>query len=168
MFVARFLVGVEAAHGSVGIAVVVSVFPREMRATLSGAFHLGRPVSAQCYGMATGACWPIFSAGAGPLAGMAPVRPECWRRSTPMVVKESRIAIPLPHSQDTGWRAAARCAASMPAVPVIAAYVAAARSCSSAAPSSSGCRATSNRYYGDGDDKVGGGCHHSASAAAPA
>ena len=42
MFIARFLVGVgEAAYGSVGIAVVVSVFPREMRATLSGAFISG-------------------------------------------------------------------------------------------------------------------------------
>src|SRR5690606_11676865 len=42
MFIARFMVGVgEAAYGSVGIAVVVSVFPREMRATLSGAFISG-------------------------------------------------------------------------------------------------------------------------------
>ncbi|KQV82215.1 multidrug DMT transporter permease [Massilia sp. Root351] len=42
MFVARFLVGVgEAAYGSVGIAVVLSVFPRNMRATLSGAFMAG-------------------------------------------------------------------------------------------------------------------------------
>ena len=42
MFIARFLVGVgEAAYGSVGIAVVVSVFPSGMRATLSGAFISG-------------------------------------------------------------------------------------------------------------------------------
>ncbi|UXI04462.1 MFS transporter [Photobacterium sp. TY1-4] len=42
MFAARFLVGVgEAAYGSVGIAVVVSVFPKHMRATLSGAFMAG-------------------------------------------------------------------------------------------------------------------------------
>ncbi|UUJ40895.1 MFS transporter [Pseudomonas extremaustralis] len=42
MFVARFLVGVgEAAYGSVGIAVVLSVFPRDMRATVSGAFMAG-------------------------------------------------------------------------------------------------------------------------------
>ncbi|WP_432082836.1 MFS transporter [Streptomyces sp. WAC 04229] len=39
MFAARFAVGVgEAAYGSVGIAVVVSVFPVGLRATLSGAF----------------------------------------------------------------------------------------------------------------------------------
>jgi MFS family permease len=42
MFVARFLVGVgEAAYGSVGIAVVLSVFPRHLRATLTGAFMAG-------------------------------------------------------------------------------------------------------------------------------
>jgi MFS family permease len=42
MFLARFLVGVgEAAYGSVGIAVVLSVFPRHLRATLGGAFMAG-------------------------------------------------------------------------------------------------------------------------------
>ncbi|MNO35423.1 Hexuronate transporter [compost metagenome] len=42
MFVARFLVGAgEAAYGSVGIAVVLSVFPKHMRASLSGAFMAG-------------------------------------------------------------------------------------------------------------------------------
>jgi predicted MFS family arabinose efflux permease len=42
MFLGRLLVGVgEAAYGSVGIAVVVSVFPRHLRATLSAAFMAG-------------------------------------------------------------------------------------------------------------------------------
>ena len=42
MFAGRVLVGLgEAAYGSVGIAVVVSVFPRSLRATLSGAFMAG-------------------------------------------------------------------------------------------------------------------------------
>ena len=42
MFIARFLVGVgEAAYGSVGIALVLSVFPASMRATLTGAFMAG-------------------------------------------------------------------------------------------------------------------------------
>ncbi|MFV0276263.1 MAG: MFS transporter [Parahaliea sp.] len=42
MFVARFLVGVgEAAYGSVGIAVVLSVFPVRLRATLASAFMAG-------------------------------------------------------------------------------------------------------------------------------
>ncbi|MDT4795267.1 Hexuronate transporter [compost metagenome] len=42
MLIARFLVGVgEAAYGSVGGAVVMAVFPREMRATLAGSFMAG-------------------------------------------------------------------------------------------------------------------------------
>lgn len=42
MFAARFFVGVgEAAYGSVGIAVVLGVFPAHLRATISGAFMAG-------------------------------------------------------------------------------------------------------------------------------
>ncbi|MGW7824864.1 MFS transporter [Streptomyces puniciscabiei] len=42
MFVGRLFVGIgEAAYGSVGIAVVLSVFPVALRATLSGAFIAG-------------------------------------------------------------------------------------------------------------------------------
>ncbi len=42
MLVGRVMVGVgEAAYGSVGIAVVISVFPQRMRATLSAAFMAG-------------------------------------------------------------------------------------------------------------------------------
>lgn len=42
MFLGRLFVGIgEAAYGSVGIAVVLSVFPARLRATLSGAFIAG-------------------------------------------------------------------------------------------------------------------------------
>ena len=42
MFTARLFVGVgEAAYGSVGIAVILAVFPAHMRATLTGAFTSG-------------------------------------------------------------------------------------------------------------------------------
>lgn len=42
MLAARVLVGVgEAAYGSVGIAVIIAVFPRHLRATLTGAFMAG-------------------------------------------------------------------------------------------------------------------------------
>ncbi len=42
MFIARLCVGIgEAAYGSVGIAVVLSVFPRHLRASLSSAFIAG-------------------------------------------------------------------------------------------------------------------------------
>jgi len=55
MLVARFCVGVgEAAYGSVGVAVVLSVFPRRMRASLSGAFMAGGAFGS-VLGMALGA-----------------------------------------------------------------------------------------------------------------
>src|SRR4029453_15595478 len=42
MLAARVLIGVgEAAYGSVGIAVILSVFPKHLRATLTGAFMAG-------------------------------------------------------------------------------------------------------------------------------
>ena len=42
MLAARVLVGVgEAAYGSVGIAVIIAVFPKHLRATLTGAFMAG-------------------------------------------------------------------------------------------------------------------------------
>ena len=42
MFLARLCVGIgEAAYGSVGIAVVLSVFPARLRATMTGAFMAG-------------------------------------------------------------------------------------------------------------------------------
>jgi len=54
MFAARFLIGVgEAAYGSVGIAVILSVFPAHLRSTLSGSFLAGG-VFGSVLGMALG------------------------------------------------------------------------------------------------------------------
>lgn len=54
MFAGRLLVGVgEAAYGSVGIAVVIAVFPTRMRATLSSAFLAGT-IFGQVLGVALG------------------------------------------------------------------------------------------------------------------
>ncbi len=54
MLVGRILVGVgEAAYGSVGIALVISVFPSRMRATLSAAFMAGG-LFGQVLGVAVG------------------------------------------------------------------------------------------------------------------
>lgn len=54
MLAARVLVGVgEAAYGSVGIAVIVSVFPERLRATLTGAFMAGG-LAGQVLGVAVG------------------------------------------------------------------------------------------------------------------
>lgn len=55
MLIGRALVGLgEAAYGSVGIAVVISVFPQRMRATLSAAFMAGG-LFGQVLGVALGA-----------------------------------------------------------------------------------------------------------------
>lgn len=44
MFIARFFVGVgEAAYGSVGFALLVSVFPKNMRSTIAGGFTSAAP-----------------------------------------------------------------------------------------------------------------------------
>ena len=54
MMLARVFVGVgEAAYGSVGIAVVISVFPERLRATLAGAFMAGG-LGGQVLGVAIG------------------------------------------------------------------------------------------------------------------
>lgn len=54
MFAARFFVGVgEAAYGSVGIALILSIFPAHLRSTLSSAFMAGGPVGS-VVGMAFG------------------------------------------------------------------------------------------------------------------
>lgn len=54
MFIARLCVGIgEAAYGSVGIAMVLSVFPRRLRSSLSAAFIAGGPFGS-VLGMALG------------------------------------------------------------------------------------------------------------------
>src|SRR5436190_14508204 len=54
MLAARVLVGVgEAAYGSVGIAVIIGVFPKRLRATLTGAFMAGG-IAGQVLGVAIG------------------------------------------------------------------------------------------------------------------
>jgi MFS family permease len=93
MFVARFLVGVgEAAYGSVGIAVVVSVFPREMRATLSGAFISGG-LFGSVLGMASGGVLAHLMGWRWAFAGMA-LFGLLLAAIYPLVVKESRISTP--------------------------------------------------------------------------
>jgi MFS family permease len=54
MFAARFFVGVgEAAYGSVGIALILSIFPPRLRATLTGSFMAGGAFGS-VFGMAMG------------------------------------------------------------------------------------------------------------------
>lgn len=92
MFIARFMVGVgEAAYGSVGIAVVVAVFPREMRATLASAFMAGG-VFGSFLGMALGGVMAEHYGWRWAFGGMA-VFGLCLALLYPMVVKEKKIGI---------------------------------------------------------------------------
>ena len=90
MLAARVLVGVgEAAYGSVGIAVIISVFPERLRSTLTGAFMAGG-LAGQVLGVAVGGAvaasqgWrTAFTAigGAGLLLALV----------YPIVVREARL-----------------------------------------------------------------------------
>ena len=100
MLAARLLVGLgEAAYGSVGIAVLISVFPARLRATLTGAFMAGG-LAGQVLGVGIGGAvaaahgWRMafLAIGAGGLV-LAAVYP--W------IVRESRLGSeePAPRAQ---------------------------------------------------------------------
>jgi MFS family permease len=91
MFVARFMVGVgEAAYGSVGIAVVISVFPKHMRATLASAFMAGG-MFGSVLGMALGGAIAAKLGWRWSFAGMA-LFGLLLALLYPIIVKEARIA----------------------------------------------------------------------------
>ena len=91
MFAARFLVGVgEAAYGSVGIAVVLSVFPKHLRATLSGAFMAGG-MFGSVLGMGLGGSIAAQLGWRWAFAGMA-LFGLVLALLYPVVVRENRIA----------------------------------------------------------------------------
>ncbi|OTG64199.1 MFS transporter [Acinetobacter silvestris] len=98
MLIARFMVGVgEAAYGSVGIAVVVAVFPREMRATLASAFMAGG-IFGSFLGMALGGVMAEHFGWRWAFGGMA-LFGLVLAFLYPIVVKEKRIISPnLTHS----------------------------------------------------------------------
>jgi MFS family permease len=103
MFIARFLVGVgEAAYGSVGIAVVLSVFPRQMRATITGAFMAGG-MFGSVLGMAFGGILAEHLGWRWSFAGMA-IFGLVLATFYPMVVKQSRIAKPMATTSAGGCR----------------------------------------------------------------
>jgi MFS family permease len=91
MFIARFMVGVgEAAYGSVGIAVVISVFPKHMRATLASAFMAGG-MFGSVLGMALGGAIAAKLGWRWSFAGMA-LFGLLLAILYPVIVKEARIA----------------------------------------------------------------------------
>lgn len=106
MLTARLLVGVgEAAYGSVGIAVVLAVFPVHMRATLSSAFLAGSVVG-QMAGVALGAQiaaahgWRMAFAAIG-LFGLV------LALAYLLVVREDRLG-PPPERRALDWRVLGR------------------------------------------------------------
>ncbi|WP_433765421.1 MFS transporter [Pseudomonas putida] len=91
MFIARFMVGVgEAAYGSVGIAVVISVFPKHMRATLASAFMAGG-MFGSVLGMALGGAIAAKLGWRWSFAGMS-LFGLVLAVLYPIIVKEARIA----------------------------------------------------------------------------
>jgi MFS family permease len=92
MFLARLFVGVgEAAYGSVGIAVVLSVFPAHLRATVTGAFMAGGTLGS-VLGMGAGGMLAEQFGWRWSFAGMA-IFGLALAALYPMIVRESRIAL---------------------------------------------------------------------------
>ena len=115
MLAARFLVGVgEAAYGSVGIAVVLSVFPKHMRATLTGAFMAGG-MFGSVLGMALGGAVAAHMGWRWAFAAVA-LFGLVLALLYPIIVREKRIApSPRPDELRTGEnRAATAPAAKVP------------------------------------------------------
>ena len=92
MLAARLIVGVgEAAYGSVGLAVLLTVFPARMRATISGAFLAGGMIGS-VLGISLGGFIAAHFGWRAAFAGMAVfgiVLTICY----PLVVKEGRVAL---------------------------------------------------------------------------
>ena len=137
MLAARLIVGVgEAAYGSVGLAVLLTVFPARMRATITGTFLAGGMIGS-VLGISLGGFIAAHFGWRAAFAGMAVfgiVLTICY----PLVVKEGRVAaggdergraLPTPAAAHAGvepfghlrlprqWRAAVhqRCAARVAA-----------------------------------------------------
>lgn len=91
MLIARFLVGVgEAAYGSVGLAVLLAVFPPQLRATITGTFLAGGMIGS-VLGISIGGVLAAQIGWRAAFAGMALfgiVLTLCY----PLIVKEHRIA----------------------------------------------------------------------------
>ncbi|WP_395399697.1 MFS transporter [Pseudoduganella sp. UC29_106] len=105
MLAARLCVGIgEAAYGSVGIALILSIFPAHLRATLTGAFMAGGAFGS-VLGMGLGGAvakvlgWR-WSFGAMALFGMVLVLLYL------LIVSERRLGVarPAARAQSQGWR----------------------------------------------------------------
>ncbi|MDD5295717.1 MAG: MFS transporter [Rhodocyclaceae bacterium] len=157
MFIARFCVGVgEAAYGSVGIALVLSLFPKHMRASLSSAFMAGGPFGS-VMGMALGGYLAVhlgwrWSFGAMALFGSVLVTAYFF------IVSEKRLALATPGRSAglpvTGLRSLFSGLFSSRSV--VSAYIGSGLQLSVIASLMAWLPSYFNRYYGLAPDKAGG------------
>ncbi|MGH8380762.1 MFS transporter [Pseudomonas sp.] len=151
MFVARFLVGVgEAAYGSVGIAIVVAVFPRDMRATLAGAFMAGG-MFGSVLGMALGGVMAQHFGWRWAFAGMA-LFGLILALVYPLLIKEAKIS---PKRTDVPCKAARPLRTLYSSRSVIAAYVASGLQLFVGGTVIVWMPSYLNRYYAMGTDQAG-------------
>jgi MFS family permease len=163
MFLARLFVGIgEAAYGSVGVAVVLSVFPPRLRATMTGAFMAGG-MFGSVLGMAAGGVLAAHFGWRWSFAGMA-FFGLALAAVYPMIVRESRIAPATkshegaaPASSAQTPQAAFRSPlATVFATPsVISAYVGSGLQLFIGASLMAWMPSYLNRYYGMGADRAG-------------
>jgi MFS family permease len=156
MFLARFLVGVgEAAYGSVGIAVVLSVFPKHMRATLTAAFMAGG-MFGSVLGMALGGAIAAHLGWRWAFVGMALfglLLACCY----PLIVREARVS----HTRFTSAAQQAAQKASRPlrslyaSRSVVAAYIGSGLQLFVGGTVIVWMPSYLNRYYAMGTDKAG-------------
>jgi len=156
MLLARFFVGIgEAAYGSVGVALILSIFPAHMRATLTGAFMAGGAFGS-VLGMALGGAiaarlgWR-WSFGAMALFGLALVLLYL------LLVRERRLgARPTPApTACRSWKAALRPLVGTRAV--LCAYAGSGLQLFVMASVIAWMPSFMNRYYGLAPDRAGAG-----------
>jgi MFS family permease len=120
MFAARLFVGIgEAAYGSVGIAVVLSVFPPSLRATLTGAFMAGG-MFGSVLGMGFGGVLADLLGWRWAFIGMA-LFGLTLALLYPVIVKSRRVEAPVVRRDDAPLRQ--RLATLVGCPSVIAAYI---------------------------------------------
>lgn len=161
MFIARFFVGVgEAAYGSVGIALILSIFPAHLRSSLASAFMAGGPVGS-VVGMALGGVvathfgWR-WSFGAMAMFGLTLVMLYA------LLVRESKISSAAQNAAGTGRGPAAQrpklraiFSGLVSSRSVIAAYIGSGLQLFIMAAMLAWLPSFLNRYYGLPTDKAG-------------